>query len=1048
MRSAAIATAVLFAVMHTGGARGAEPPRAVQIARTTTIPTCTSFVDAASKGGDGTAQAPHKTIAAAVAAVQSGAVICVAEGTYAEQIAPGEKYFTLAGGFQRGNGFKVRDSVKYVSKAQGKGKGSFLRIEDPGPKEGLTAIDGFEITGYSQAIVREYYEPQRFDVTNNNIHDNTCSDPTFVGGAFALNNVTGLIRGNVIRKNACGRGGAGFLNDATNNNTVKVERNLVDANSGTEVGAAHGGGMYFFGNKLSIVGNEFINNTVTQWGGGLYIGAFTPGNQVTTATLSWNVYRGNRAGDSGGGFFCDDGAICIASHELYDGNCGHNVLVDGGSEGSAATRATFDHVTNVNALDVGCGAPGIGIYVDTYDGVAADTYAVTNSIFWGNAPEKDFSTSCGKACDAIKVSVSSSLVQKKFTKDGGINVAFGSGIIDSVDPQFVAPDKGDFRLKPGSPAIGKASDGSDLGAFSSSGAAPPPSAAVAATPEPAAPAPAAVAEQPPAPAAAAEVAPPPPSAPAPPVAPAGKGAYTPDDVSAKEAFDVAKELGTVEAWNIFLESYPTGFHANLARAYLKKLDGGVPIEPAPASPPPAKAAAPKAPPVAPSQDAGAAPVPAEPGKPANVRRVTTAEEFAAALGAAAEGDEIVLEPGTYAGELSRENLRKVTIRSADPANPAVIEGGSYGMHLTDPVDVTLADLVFKGQAENGINIDDAGSFDTPARGIRLIRITVKDIVESGNHDAIKMAGVDDFLIDGARLENWGDDGSAVDFVGCHNGLVQNSLLNHTKLKVGGSGIRPKGGSKNIVIRANRVQLPVATGRAIQAGGSTDVEYFRFAEGDQDYEALGITMEGNVVIGGGAAFSWVNIDGGIVHHNLVQGPAPWVMRILNENEGSAIVVTKNGAFHDNEVAFQTGGAFNTVVNVGDSTEPETFRFARNHWLNLADPTPGGSRPKLPTKEIDAVYGEALKNAPDRVQVWEFPWGKWLVNATAEERSVEVPDHSKFKHMLGAKAARFSPLDKAPLAGSWTAVDVPGASVTLPAMSQVILIDPETCSGCLD
>ena len=40
-----------------------------------------------------------------------GAVICVAEGVYAEQIKPGEKHFTLAGGFQRGKDFKVRDSA-------------------------------------------------------------------------------------------------------------------------------------------------------------------------------------------------------------------------------------------------------------------------------------------------------------------------------------------------------------------------------------------------------------------------------------------------------------------------------------------------------------------------------------------------------------------------------------------------------------------------------------------------------------------------------------------------------------------------------------------------------------------------------------------------------------------------------------------------------------------------------------------------------------------------------------------------------------------------
>ena len=60
-----------------------------------------------------------------------GAVICVAEGTYAEQLKPGEKYFTLAGGFQRGKDFKVRDSAAYVTKATGRG-GSFIRIEDPG----------------------------------------------------------------------------------------------------------------------------------------------------------------------------------------------------------------------------------------------------------------------------------------------------------------------------------------------------------------------------------------------------------------------------------------------------------------------------------------------------------------------------------------------------------------------------------------------------------------------------------------------------------------------------------------------------------------------------------------------------------------------------------------------------------------------------------------------------------------------------------------------------------------------------------------------------
>jgi hypothetical protein len=50
----------------------------------------------------------------------------------------------------------------------------------------------------------------------------------------------------------------------------------------------------------------------------------------------------------------------------------------------------------------------------------------------------------------------------------------------------------------------------------------------------------------------------------------------------KEAFEAAKELGTAAAWNAFLANYATGFHADLARAYLEKLSG----QPQAAAPPP------------------------------------------------------------------------------------------------------------------------------------------------------------------------------------------------------------------------------------------------------------------------------------------------------------------------------------------------------------------------------------------------------------------------------------------------------------------------------
>ena len=67
--------------------------------------------------------------------------------------------------------------------------------------------------------------------------------------------------------------------------------------------------------------------------------------------------------------------------------------------------------------------------------------------------------------------------------------------------------------------------------------------------------------------------------------PGGSPALAGDASVEKEAFEAAKDLGTVEAWDAFLSNYPTGFHADLARAYVKKLAG----EPAANAPRPGEA---------------------------------------------------------------------------------------------------------------------------------------------------------------------------------------------------------------------------------------------------------------------------------------------------------------------------------------------------------------------------------------------------------------------------------------------------------------------------
>jgi hypothetical protein len=64
--------------------------------------------------------------------------------------------------------------------------------------------------------------------------------------------------------------------------------------------------------------------------------------------------------------------------------------------------------------------------------------------------------------------------------------------------------------------------------------------------------------------------------------PAPTAAATGGDAE-KEAFDSAKELGTVAGWEAFIASYPSGFHADLARAYIKKLGDAAPATTPPAN---------------------------------------------------------------------------------------------------------------------------------------------------------------------------------------------------------------------------------------------------------------------------------------------------------------------------------------------------------------------------------------------------------------------------------------------------------------------------------
>ena len=334
----------------------------------------------------------------------------------------------------------------------------------------------------------------------------------------------------------------------------------------------------------------------------------------------------------------------------------------------------------------------------------------------------------------------------------------------------------------------------------------------------------------------------------------------------------------------------------------------------------------------------------------------------AAVAVAEPGTRILLAPGAYGGGLYFANLRgepdrPVVIAGEDPRNPPTIQGGGNGLHLVAPSFVELRDLAFAGASDNGLNIDDGGALDTPARGIVLRGLRVSEVGPGGNHDGIKLSGVDDFRVSDCTVERWGTGGSAIDLVGCHNGVIESNVFRHlpSTASEAANGVQTKGGTRGVTLRRNRFEH--AGSRGVNIGGSTGLQFFRPPlppTGDR-WEAKDIVVEGNTFIGAGAPIAFVGVDGAEVRYNTLYRPQRWAIRILQETSSSGFVPCRNGRFTDNIVAFHSSEWSAGGINIGPNTASATFQFARNWWYCLD--APDRSRPSLPVAESGGVYGRS-------------------------------------------------------------------------------------------
>jgi len=331
--------------------------------------------------------------------------------------------------------------------------------------------------------------------------------------------------------------------------------------------------------------------------------------------------------------------------------------------------------------------------------------------------------------------------------------------------------------------------------------------------------------------------------------------------------------------------------------------------------------------------------------------VTDDAALQAALRRAAPGTVIRIaagryQPGVFVTGLKGTPERPIVIEGADPEKPPLFEGGNVAWQLSDCEHVTLRNLAVRGQQANGINIDDGGSFDTPARHIVLEKIRVADVGPQGNCDGIKLSGVDDFTVRDCTVEGWG--GQAIDMVGCHRGVIEGCTFRGKPGFSQSTGPQTKGGSSQVVIR--RCLFQDAGSRAVNLGGSTGLAYFR--PRGALYEARDICVEACTFVGSQAPVAFVGVENAVVRYNTIYRPGKWVLRILQETTEPGFAPCRNNRFERNLVVCRRADV-QITVNVGPHTRPDSFTFADNLWF--CEDRPEASRPDLPAAETDGVYG---------------------------------------------------------------------------------------------
>lgn len=333
--------------------------------------------------------------------------------------------------------------------------------------------------------------------------------------------------------------------------------------------------------------------------------------------------------------------------------------------------------------------------------------------------------------------------------------------------------------------------------------------------------------------------------------------------------------------------------------------------------------------------------------------------LAQALAETTPGTAVRLHPGDYAGRL---RITDVAGTAASPVWVGGLPGGakpritgrSVGLHLTRVRYLVLHDLEVSGSEINGINCDDGGAYADPeaTRHVIFRGLHVHDVGTGGNHDGLKLSGVDDYVVRDCVFERVRA-GSGIDHVGCHHGRIRGCRFT----AMGSNAIQCKGGTYDLEIRG--CTFEDAGQRGINIGGSTGFAYFRppLSTTEPNAEARDVRVVANVFGNAVTPFAFSGaVDCLVAHNTIVGDDLKWLFRILQATTGAdgyTFLETQRCRVLNNVFRFDRG-RLSTYVNIGPNTQGATYEIAGNLWY--AADAPARSEPtNLPVAETGGIYG---------------------------------------------------------------------------------------------